>query len=217
MEAFEDEYFGKRRNWYGKTTDYSHVENLVKRKLSFAFDLLNKVQPSSLNGQGKEAITIGCGYGYEAEMIEELGFSVTGLDISKHAVAMCKKRLDHLKFLVHDISNPIPCHLVDLIVGMEILEHLTDPMKAIKNVHEGLEVGGSVIFTTPNKNSPYYPVNLIIDKTHINIKSPKEWFNLMNSLSWSLIRIFCIQWIPWIWRPIRLPVVGNSLIIIAIK
>lgn len=143
LESFEEEYFKKRRNWYGRVINYCSVEHLVKRKLSFAFSLINKIHPSLLKGQGKEALVVGCGYGYECEILKNLGFSVTGVDISEYAVNLCKKRLPDLKFFVHDICKTIPLSTsFHLIVGMEVVEHLYDPRKAITNVHENLKAGG---------------------------------------------------------------------------
>jgi len=55
-------------------------------------------------GEGK-AIVIGCGLGDDAVALEEAGFDVTAIDISKTAIDWCKERFDYtnVDFRVQDI------------------------------------------------------------------------------------------------------------------
>ena len=57
-------------------------------------------------GEGK-AIVIGCGLGDDAAALEEAGFEVTAIDISKTAIQWAKERYDYtdINFLVQDIFD----------------------------------------------------------------------------------------------------------------
>ena len=44
------------------------------------------------NLSGKQAITIGCGLGDDAEALAQTGYQVTAFDISPSAIAMCQQR-----------------------------------------------------------------------------------------------------------------------------
>jgi SAM-dependent methyltransferase len=62
----------------------------------------------NLVGAGKTALTIGCGYGDDAEFLAEIGFQVIAFDISPTAIAACKQRFPntHVSYQVADLLNP---------------------------------------------------------------------------------------------------------------
>jgi SAM-dependent methyltransferase len=43
-------------------------------------------------GPGRRALVVGCGYGYDAEWLSELGFAVTAFDISPTAISAARRR-----------------------------------------------------------------------------------------------------------------------------
>ena len=52
---------------------------------------------NKLIGNGKSALVVGCGLGDDAITLEQLGFKVTAFDVSKQAIALCKKRFPDSK------------------------------------------------------------------------------------------------------------------------
>jgi SAM-dependent methyltransferase len=62
----------------------------------------------NLVGAGKTALTIGCGYGDDAEFLAEIGFQVIAFDISPTAIAACKQRFPNtqVSYQVADLLNP---------------------------------------------------------------------------------------------------------------
>jgi 2-polyprenyl-3-methyl-5-hydroxy-6-metoxy-1,4-benzoquinol methylase len=61
-----------------------------------------------LTGQGKKALTVGCGYGDDAEFLAEQGFCVVAFDISSTAISECKRRFHNsqVSYQVVDVLNP---------------------------------------------------------------------------------------------------------------
>ena len=55
-------------------------------------DLVNWAGKSSLSGEGKKAIVVGCGMGDDADYLAQRGFEVTAFDVSETAIKICKKR-----------------------------------------------------------------------------------------------------------------------------
>jgi hypothetical protein len=57
---------------------------------------------------GKQALTIGCGLGDDAEQLAEWGFETTAFDISPSAIQACKRRFPSTKvrYVVADLLNP---------------------------------------------------------------------------------------------------------------
>lgn len=66
------------------------------------------VKKNNLRGDGKKALVVGCGLGDDAQALSELGFGVTGFDISPTAISWCKKRFPEspVNYIVDDLLNP---------------------------------------------------------------------------------------------------------------
>jgi SAM-dependent methyltransferase len=48
-------------------------------------------EPGGLDGTGKRALVIGCGFGYDAEFLSGHGFSVTAFDVAPTAIATARR------------------------------------------------------------------------------------------------------------------------------
>lgn len=61
-----------------------------------------------LSGQGKTALTVGCGYGDDADFLAGQGFYVVAFDISSTAISECKRRFynSQVSYQVVDLLNP---------------------------------------------------------------------------------------------------------------
>lgn len=73
-----------------------------------------------VDGTGRRALVVGCGYGRDSEFLASLGFEVTAFDISPTAVAAVRKRYPStsVSYVVADLLDP-PAewhHAFDLVV-----------------------------------------------------------------------------------------------------
>ena len=96
-------------------------------------------------------LELGCGVGQFAQMLIEAEKSyVYGFDFSTVAIENAKKiNPEHnYRFMAKDIKEPSIYHLFgyDVIVCLEVLEHIADDRLIIKNVPSGKRV----IFSVPN-------------------------------------------------------------------
>lgn len=71
-------------------------------------NLIDWVTKQNLVGKEKTALTIGCGYGDDAEFLAERGFNVVAFDISSTAILECKRRFQNsqVSYQVVDLLNP---------------------------------------------------------------------------------------------------------------
>ncbi|VEP12768.1 Thiopurine S-methyltransferase [Hyella patelloides LEGE 07179] len=62
----------------------------------------------NLEGKGQKALVVGCGLGDDAEALSDVGFQVTGFDVSPTAVAWCKQRFQNtsVDYVVSDALQP---------------------------------------------------------------------------------------------------------------
>lgn len=67
-------------------------------------------QAQRLDGQGKQALVVGCGLGDDAEFLAGLGFSVVAFDISPTAIAAARRRWpgSTVSYEVADLFAPPP-------------------------------------------------------------------------------------------------------------
>lgn len=86
----------------------------------------------------KTVLEAGCGEGFILERFYKanIGEKQVGFDFSDSALELAKKERPHLDIRKGDIYNiPFKDNSFDLVVCCEVLEHLEDPHKALKELH----------------------------------------------------------------------------------
>jgi len=149
LESFEEEYWRK------------HSQQIVFRHKA-ALDLIEK----------GPVLDLGCGDGLFLEMLKRKEIAGIGLEISSAAVEKAKaKGLDVRKF---DFSNaPLPFidNSFEVAVLLDVIEHLYQPDKILKEAHRVTRYG--IILSVPNFNSLPARTQMLIGKIPENNK-PKQ-------------------------------------------
>ncbi|MBI4716145.1 MAG: class I SAM-dependent methyltransferase [Nitrospirae bacterium] len=100
----------------------------------------------------KRVLEVGCGEGYLSRRMQSLhpGIFVCGLDDSEAILDRAQKGGDEVPFLRGSVYQ-LPCRdrEFDLIVACEVLEHLTDPEKALEEIRRGTR--GYVLLSVPQE------------------------------------------------------------------
>lgn len=92
-------------------------------------------------------LEVGSYTGVFLEEAQNFGFDCYGIEPSKAAVDLCKKR--GLKVEQGVLPGPIPWDTkFDLVVMWDVLEHLYDPVATVKSIKHLLTPGGEFHFTT---------------------------------------------------------------------
>lgn len=101
-------------------------------------------------------LDIGCGAGYFSAELSKKVKKVYGLDYSKTNIEAVKKRYGYIKnidFVLGDATNmPFKNNSFDVILATEIIEHIQDDNKFVKECHRVLKKNGRLIITTPCTN-----------------------------------------------------------------
>jgi ubiquinone/menaquinone biosynthesis C-methylase UbiE len=123
-----------------------------------SFNVLHKVKLLlfKLNVHGEVMIDIGCGDGtITKQLAKSIGAKeVWGVDISERSLAMARsKGIKTLKLDVNHEMLPFPDNTVDVVTGIEIIEHLINPDNFLKEAYRVLKDNGYLILSTPNLGS----------------------------------------------------------------
>jgi len=103
-------------------------------------------------GNGK-LLDVGCGGGGVAARIAEVGWEVTGIDISPRNVEALRQRGFDAKVVDLNGDFPFEPESFSCITFLEVAEHLVRAEHAFREISRVLTPGGKVLFTTPNNAS----------------------------------------------------------------
>jgi 2-polyprenyl-3-methyl-5-hydroxy-6-metoxy-1,4-benzoquinol methylase len=105
-----------------------------------------------LPASGLRVLDAGCGNGAFSRVLAERGYEVSGCDLSESGIAVARKASPECRFeclSVYDDFLAAFGEPFDVIVSIEVVEHLYDPDTFIKRVREALAPGGLFVMTTP--------------------------------------------------------------------
>jgi 2-polyprenyl-3-methyl-5-hydroxy-6-metoxy-1,4-benzoquinol methylase len=99
-----------------------------------------------------KALDLGAGEGAFSKNLKDLMFDVTACDVEPSIF-----QPNDIPFVKGDfnVSIPLVDSYFDLVVFIEVLEHLKNPWKAIFEINRVLKPGGYLILTTPNVGTIY--------------------------------------------------------------
>ena len=103
---------------------------------------------------GKSALDVGCGAGLLSEPLARLGASVTGLDAAPENIAAAKAHAAGQGLTIDYRAGGIEAlagETFDLVVSMEVIEHVTDPAGFVSGLAGALADDGLLILSTPNR------------------------------------------------------------------
>lgn len=126
----------------------------------------------------KQVLEVGCGRGFYLYCLTKFKFiqTIYGIDLNHEVLKAAKKNLNHKKIkLTRANIYKLPCknQQFDLIICSEVLEHLQDDFKAMRELKRILKPKGKLIITVPHLNFPFFwdPLNYLLIKLfnkHIN-------------------------------------------------
>jgi methionine biosynthesis protein MetW len=96
-------------------------------------------------------LDVGCGTGnsYAAEL-RRRGVSYAGVDVSEHAVEAARAAGINAQVIADAAELPFADASFDLVVCVEVLEHLFAPHRAAQEMRRVLKPGGRLVASTPN-------------------------------------------------------------------
>lgn len=135
--------------WWDRNGELKSLHDINPLRLGYIRDRTPLV--------GRRVLDVGCGGGVLAEALAASGARVTGIDMGETPLAVARLHgrqsglaIDYRRATVEDLaaSHPAP---FDVVVCMELLEHVPDPLSIIRSCARLVRPGGDVFFATLNR------------------------------------------------------------------
>lgn len=140
--------------WWDKASEFKPLHAINPLRLNFIDGLIGL--------QGKRVLDVGCGGGILSESMAEKGADVTGIDLGDKALKVAKlhqlesgSKVDYRLISVEDLAKEQSASF-DVVTCMEMLEHVPDPEAIVRACAQLVKPGGSVFFSTINRNPKAY-------------------------------------------------------------
>jgi 2-polyprenyl-3-methyl-5-hydroxy-6-metoxy-1,4-benzoquinol methylase len=133
------------RHWRITGRNPFQEQGAVERNENETFELLKQyVDP------GDRILDAGCGMGDMLLRLE--GYDAVGIDLSAEYVEVCHER--GLQAQVGRVEKlPWPRDHFDMVICTDVLEHVLDLNKAVRELLRVLKPGGTLIVRTPNQEN----------------------------------------------------------------
>ena len=150
IKKFED----LASRWWDEHGEFKPLHEMNPLRLNF----INTSSPL----KGKTVCDIGCGGGILSESMAKCGATTTGLDMGKAPLSVARLHameseldIDYQQVTAEEFAQQNP-EKYDVVTCMEMLEHVPNPSSVINACFSLVKPGGSVYFSTINRNPKSY-------------------------------------------------------------
>mgnify|MGYP001168269788 CR=1 FL=1 len=165
VDKIEIEKFSKlAKDWWDPKGKFKTLHRFNPARIAFIKEKLTLHFKCDLNNEkpfkGLKILDIGCGGGLLCEPLSNLGAIMTGIDASKNNIEVAKLHSEKMNLRINYIcSSPENLNLdneFDVILNMEVIEHVSNTNLFIKNCSKLIKKNGIMFVATINKNLKSY-------------------------------------------------------------
>lgn len=136
--------------WTGEQRWLRVLQNMVPARLDYFTTIVG-------DWRGKSVLDLGCGGGFMSEALARRGAHVIGVDPSAPAIAIAKKHAEASGLAIDyrvgaGEGLQVAGSSVDIVVCVDVLEHVENLDSVIDEVRRVLKPGGLFLFDTINRN-----------------------------------------------------------------
>lgn len=145
----------KIKDYYNKLSRVYDKSVLESQYEKYRFDCITKKILGLIPKKKKlKVLDVGCGTGTFniSPIINKIkDAEIYGVDISKKMIEVALGRFPKCRFKVADAHKlPFDSNFFDVVISRQVLEHLKEPLKAVKEMKRVVKKKGIVIVSTPS-------------------------------------------------------------------
>ena len=149
------------------------------------------VQALPVDGNGNSLLDVGCAGGYLSAIFAGRGYRVVGLERAGGAGSNFPR---NIRLIEADLDQGLPRfdNSFNYVICADILEHLRDPGKLLREAWAVLEPDGRLVASLPNSGHLYFRLNVLFgrfpqddnglfDRTHMRFFMWQGWVELLRA------------------------------------
>ena len=180
----EDYFSGAHADGYG---DYVGSEPVLRREFSHTVDVIRRHRESG------RLLELGCAYGFFLHEASRF-FSVAGIELAEDAAAHARRTGLDVVTGVADAATVARFAPLDVVVLLDVIEHLPDPRATLALAVQHLAPGGIVAITTGDFASLYARLagprwRLMTPPQHLWFFTPESFRRLAGKLGLTVERL----------------------------
>lgn len=170
---------------------------VLKPQPHSSHSILQRLLPPS--GDGRRLLDLGCADGYLSRIFADRGFLVTAIDAPSPRV---RSFPPEIRFLEADLDRGLPPleATFDYVICADLLEHLRDPDRLLRDIRSHMAPGGSLLASLPNSGNIYFRLNVLagrfpqddrglFDRTHVHFYMWDGWKDLLRRNGFQIARV----------------------------
>ena len=148
-------------DWWEKDGSMKMLHSMHETRMLFILERIKNRFKDDINlkniFRNKKVLDLGCGGGLLSESLFKKGAIIKGIDSSVNLIKVAKTRAKKNKFKI-DYQNTTIESLAkkkekyDIIISLEVIEHVNDYKLFLKNIFNSLKPKGLIILSTINRN-----------------------------------------------------------------
>jgi len=195
---------------------------------SYDFALTNLASDPGSRGRvfraiprGSRVLDVGCDTGRMGEVLrQELACEVHGIEADPAAAAAATARLDRVEVRRVDSAHALADFSgFDVVLFLDVLEHLYDPWSVLVGAREALRAGGVVISVVPNiahisvvrrllQGRFEYEAHGTMDRTHVRWFTRRSFATALHDAGLVDVSVEVLPVVPWLQQ---IPRVGDAI------
>lgn len=152
----------------------------------------------------KYCLDVGCGFAATSSLLleQKKAEKADGIEVVPEAASLAEKKLS--KVYSCDLSfapSPLEKEKYDLVLCLDVLEHMVDPWAALKKIHAAMAPGADLIISLPNVRNfrvvlPLlllgrwrYEESGLLDSTHLRFFTRESALELVRTAGFQIERV----------------------------
>jgi 2-polyprenyl-6-hydroxyphenyl methylase/3-demethylubiquinone-9 3-methyltransferase len=155
--------------WWNGSGEFKALHEINIPRIQYIKEVVQKhfnIHQEDKLFEGLDILDVGCGGGLLSEPLARLGGNVTGIDAVEENILIAQMHAQQNNLKINYFCQPIEEHIkaakkYDVIVCMEVVEHVDNVSEFIQNCCMSVKQGGIILFSTINRTIKSYLLAIV--------------------------------------------------------